>query len=628
MTTVPPPNVALPQLLAAATATTTIVIPAPPPALAAIPVGTTIEAIVLPPPPLPAAGLTPAKPPSAPQAAMPAPTPALPTTAMAASTPQVVVLHTAVGDLTVRLPTPLPARVPVELEVVRTTPQQVTVRLASIDGTPALQYLVQNRTPAASAVMPAPAVSVPRPQLLIGPQPLQPGAGWMPGGPAPFVQFGTISAIVTQAPALSEAPAPQAPPTPSPPSPAPAPVQVSPLPTLTSLPLGTGSEVALRIVSVQLPGAPAVFAPVANAPLATAPPMAASPPPLTPQLQAPLAAPTTLQAAAPTLAPPAPQPGLTLAGPQGLPPAPPQPPAFVQSTPPLTTTTGTVIANVDSIPVVEAEGRQVQLNVRANLPVGTKIVFEVTASTPPRTGALLPLPLPAAAVPLSGPVGAYTGWPTLVESASVLQRSDPIAAQQLAQAIPDGGPRTAAALISFVQAMRSGDARQWPGDTTLRALERTGPRGAHLAATLSGEVAELGSRARDGGAEWRALPIPWNAGGEIERVALITRREGEGESEESKAKKGGGTRFLIDLNLSRLGPMQLDGMFKTEARSFDMVLRTKGALPEDMRRDLLGLFTEANGAMGLKGGLTFQVTKKFADPLGAANSPDKSGLWA
>jgi hypothetical protein len=176
--------------------------------------------------------------------------------------------------------------------------------------------------------------------------------------------------------------------------------------------------------------------------------------------------------------------------------------------------------------------------------------------------------------------------------------------------------------------MRSGDARQWPGDTTLRALERTGPRGAQLAATLSGEVAELASRTRDTGAEWRALPIPWNAGGEIDRVALITRREGDGESEGANGKKGGGTRFLIDLNLSRLGPMQLDGMYKKDARAFDMVLRTKDALPDEMRRDLLGLFTEANGAMGLKGGLSFQVTKKFADPLNVGNSPDKPGLWA
>lgn len=626
MPTVPPPNVALPQVLAAAAAPTTIIIPQPPPALAAVPAGTIIEAVVLPPPPQPIAVET----------RSPANAPAAGSNAATAPSPQIVVLHTAVGDLSVRLPISLPSRAEVELEVVRATPQQVTVRLTTIDGAPATQYLAQSRAPVAPVATPSPALTPVPTQLSVGPQPLLPGLSWTPGGPAPFVQIGTISAIVTQVPALPDttrtpaAPGATPPPSPSTPSAPPLPA----IPTLASLPVGTGSELALKIVSVQLPGMPIVGAPIAPAPVpgvvspvVASPQIAAQPQAPAPAPPAPLAT-AQVVTPAPALTPPTPQPGLILASPQGLPAAPPQPPAMVQPAAPLATVTGTVIASADSIPVVEIEGRQVQLNARANLPVGTKLMFDVTAATPPRAGAALPLPVPASGPPLSGPAGAFTGWPTLSESIRVLQRGDPPAAQQLAQAIPDGGPRTAAAAISFVQALRSGDARQWPGDASLRALERAGPRGAHLAATLSGEVAELAARSRDSGTEWRALPIPWSAGGEIERVALITRREGEGEGEESREKRGGGTRFLIDLDLSRLGPMQLDGMFKNDARAFDMVLRTKVELPDEMRRDLIGIFADANGAMGLKGTLTFQVTRKFADPLGVGNTPDKSGLWA
>ncbi|MCA0199975.1 MAG: hypothetical protein LCH56_03945 [Proteobacteria bacterium] len=581
MTTVPPPNVALPQVLAAAAAPT-IVIAQPPPAIAALPVGTTIEAMVLPPPP------------NAP----------IPATAPNAPAQQAIVLHTAVGDIAVRLPIVLPEKAHVDLEIVRATPQQVTIRITTVDGAATAQYLAQNRV-SSPPVTPAPSLTPPT-QILPGPQPLPLAATWTPNGPTPFVQAGTISAIITQAPAAIEA-APntalQQPATPAAP------------PTLASLPVGSGSELALKIVSMQLPNAAPVTAP---------PPLLAQAPTVLPQPPITPSAPPVVTTTAPTLT--SPQPGLVLTSAQ--PAVLPQPPAHVQSTRPLATVTGTVIANADSIPIVEIEDRQVQLNVRANLPVGTKIVFEVTATTPPRVGAALPLPLPPSAMPMSGPAGAYTGWPTLIESISVLQRSDPIAAQQLAQAIPDGGPRTAAAVISFVQAMRTGDARQWPGDTTLRALEKAGPRGAHLAGTLSGEVGELSARVRDGGAEWRALPVPWNAGGQIDRIALITRREGDADTDGAGGRKGSATRFLIDLNLSRLGAMQLDGMFKKELRAFDMVLRTKDALPEEMRRGLTGIFTSANGAMGLKGGLTFQVTKKFADPLNVGNSPDKAGLWA
>ncbi|MGE3333080.1 MAG: hypothetical protein AB7I36_05510 [Rhodospirillaceae bacterium] len=594
MTTVPPPNVALPQVLAAAGAAPTIVIAQPPPAIAALPVGTTLEAVVLPPPP----------------------NAQIPTAVPNAPTQQAVVLHTAIGDIAVRLPIALPEKVQVDLEVVRATPQQVTVRITTVDGTATAQYLAQNRNTVPAAA-PAPTITLPQTQILPGPQPLPLAATWMPNGPAPFVQAGTISAVITHAPPAADA-APNAtaqqPVQPAAPTPA-QPAAPTPPPTLASLPVGAGSELALKIVSVQLPNA---------APLTAPSPPSVQAPALQPQ--APIAPSPPPAVAAPPLTPPPQPPGLVLTSAQ--PPAVPQPPGAVQPAPPLATVTGTVIANADSIPVIEIEDRQVQLNVRANLPVGTKIVFEVAAATAPRVGAPLPLPLPASAVPMTGPAGAYVGWPTLTESMSVLQRSDPVAAQQLTQAIPDGGPRTAAAVISFVQAMRTGDARQWPGDTTLRALEKAGPRGAHLAETLSGEVGELSARTRDAGAEWRALPVPWNAEGQIDRVALITRREGDSDTEGGGGKKGGGTRFLIDLNLSRLGALQLDGMFKKELRAFDMVMRTKEALPEEMRRDLVGIFTEANGAMGLKGGLTFQVTKKFADPLNTGNSPDKAGLWA
>ena len=117
------------------------------------------------------------------------------------------------------------------------------------------------------------------------------------------------------------------------------------------------------------------------------------------------------------------------------------------------------------------------------------------------------------------------------------------------------------AALSFIQSMRPGDLRQWPGDNSLRALERSGPRGAHLARTLAGEVAQLGAQSRETVGEWRSTPIPWNANGQVERINLITRREesaDEDDGDDSKKGKGQGLRFLLDLELSRLGELQLE----------------------------------------------------------------------
>ncbi len=611
MSTVAPPNPALVQLLTQAANAPPVQIVQPPPAITALPAGTVVEAVVLPPPPAPA------------------PTPNAPNAPPPPVTPNIT-LQTGAGIITARTPVQLPEGTRVELEVVRTANNQVSARLitvndVSIQGVRPLP--VQNT--ASNAQNPAlnaqtPALSAQNAALKALTLPI--GQAWSPSGPVQMTALGPISAfVILGSPAQNSALAAQ-------PGLAGAQTGQPATPGAAGLPQGapptapqttpafqflTGGDLTVRITSLQVPGAQ--------------PPQSAPGP-----LGLPIAQPTLTvpgqMGAAPGIQP---QPGLVLPGPGGLPPAAPTPPQTVQPSPILSTVTGTVASlSAAGAPIVQIDTPQlqgqIQLNARANVPVGTLVTLEVTAQAPPQTGATTAPPNPVSAMPLSGPAGAMTGWPTLTESLTLLQRTDPAAALQLAQSIPDGGPRTAVAVIAFAQALRTGDPRQWPGDTNLRAIERAGPRGAHLAAQLSGEVSELAARTRDVGSEWRSIPVPWNAEGRIERIALVTRREeSQDEEDEDKQKGGKGTRFLINLDLSRLGALQLDGMFRKETRGFDMMIRTKETLPDYMRRDLTGMFASSNAAMGLKGGLSFQVVKKFPDPIGSENpaAQDKSGLW-
>lgn len=602
MTTVPPPGTPLPQMPAAPAPAPVVLILNPPPAVAALPAGTVLEAAVV-------AGT-----PETPQAN--------------------VTLRTPQGDVQIRLPVDLPDNARVALEVLRTaqantsTPQ-VTVRVVTVNDQPAAQVLAQlaRQDVLARAQAPVPQQPLTDPQNpLLRAAVLPPGTAWTPAGPQQIATLATFSGFVVQG-TPTEIPPPQQ--QPVGPQPTPVPAQAT-----APFTAPTASELSLRLTSVQLPqAAPAVPVTPHQIALVPASPGAATAAPAV-AITTPPVVTVPLPVVAPTTAPmTAPQPGLVLPGPQGLPAAPPSPPPTVQSTPVIATVQGVVVnTSAAGAPVVtidnNAQQIQVQLNVRANLPAGTRVTLEITGQSEPRPNT--PPPIPVTSLPLTGPAGATVGWPTLTEAIAVLQRSDPQAAQQLAQAIPDGGPRTAAALMSFAQAMRQGDARQWPGDANLRALERSGPRGAHLASQLSDEVAALSSRTRDTGTEWRALPIPWNADGQIDRIALITRREGDADDD---GKKGGGqrgTRFLINLDLTRLGALQLDGMFKKDTRAFDLMIRTHAPLEDVIRHDLTGIFAASNAAMGLRGGLTFQVVKKFADPIGAQNpfSADKSGLWA
>jgi len=305
----------------------------------------------------------------------------------------------------------------------------------------------------------------------------------------------------------------------------------------------------------------------------------------------------------------------------------PTPPTNVVPSPPQGILTGTVVFAQNGIPVVQTAEGQVQLNIRANLPVGTTVTLEVIDQNLPTSTVRTPTP-PTPAPALLPLVTTTSGWPALTEAVQILQRTDPAAATQLLNAIPDGGPRTALAVMSLVQALRTGESRQWPGDTNLRALERTGPRGAHLARQLSAEVGELSRQVREPSTDWRALPLPWQSEGRVERIRLVM-RDIDSDDESRGRKGGGGTRFLVDLDLSRLGPLQLDGMFRKETRGFDMMIRTRTALSDAMRQDLAGIFANSNAAMNLVGSLSFQVVKKFPDPLaGPAGMADKSGVWA
>ena len=562
------------------------------------------------------------------------------------------VIRTPAGDIAVRLPPQIDEGARLAIEILRSSDAQITARITTIDGRPALQVTAQSLASAEPLPTSALPALKPLPAALV----LPPGAAWFAGKPLPITQLQALAAFVI--------------------APAPTPAAGAPSPTIVNF--GTGTELAVRVTQIQIPNTPTTgfgppvglaMAPLANqgAGLNQIPPPAPSTPAVTPTNGGPVTG--TVPGTGPisvaiSLAPgpvPGSAAGLSLGTPTGSPALsagqtlvansnpqavesaaplelprsgqpvsqPPRPPLTVQPAPPIAIVAGSVITTpTTETAVIRTPAGDIQLATRTNLPVGTFVSMEVTSAIPPRTGAP-PFAMPLATGPAL-PLSPLVAWPSVSEAIQILQRSDPQSAAQLLQAIPDGGPRTAAALMAFAHAMRSGDARAWPGDATLRGLERAGPRGAQLAGEISGEVRELATRANDTGGEWRTMPMPWNAEGRIDRIALIARRESAEDEDDTKKKggRGGGTRFLINLELSRLGEMQLDGMFRRQSKSFDLMVRTKEPAPTDMVRDLPGLFANANAAMGLTGSLTFQVVKKFPDPTQRRSAPDRSGLWA
>ena len=532
---------------------------AAPPAQAPAPqvrVGTVIPAMVVSssppplPPPVPAAAPTlPAAPPApawttAPSAPPPLPTPAVPAQAVQRQAIPAMPAP-ALGAPAPALGAPAPAL---------GAPAPVQGTPAPVQGTPApaTPGAPQAPAPAGSAAAQTPSANPPVPQAPpsgTAPGPVQqapaPGRPVHPGPPQASPQ-----PAVTMSPPVppGSSPAPQAtspalPQAPPPPTPEGfrQPAQPLPMPLLK-----TGTPVEVRVIA--LPPQPQPASPGAT------PAPATTPPPVQPPL--PQGGAATLPAALPA----------TVAG---------------------TTNTGQPILTTDRGVLV--------LNTRVPLPPGTQVAVS------------LPAPPPAAEQPFDALRGR--DWPALQDALDVLARTDPAGARTLANAIlPQVNPRLAATLLAFAGHVKKGDARSWLGEPAAQALESLGRR--ELVEKLGEDFKQLAQQASEPlPGDWRAYSIPFSDGTELSRINLYVRHPDAEEVDEDGENAAGSSaranRFLIDLTLSRLGELQLDGLVRPGR--FDLILRTHLPLPPEMRREIGRIFHDSVEALGMTGGVSFQA---------------------
>ncbi|MCH8862768.1 MAG: hypothetical protein IID51_09685 [Proteobacteria bacterium] len=216
-------------------------------------------------------------------------------------------------------------------------------------------------------------------------------------------------------------------------------------------------------------------------------------------------------------------------------------------------------------------------------------------------------PPPTALPPL---VSYQTAWPLVDEMIEAVAAADPAAARALAPRISAPGARLSSGLLFFLSAVRMQNPRAWIGERTARVLEAKGK--GNLLVRLKEEFARLGRFSADTpGVDWRPFLIPLQTEHGTQAIALLTRPHHEEGDSASPDDEGGddedltqNQRFLLEVNLSALGPVQLDGLMRPER--LDMVVRAGDLLTATMRDDLRNIFESATGAAGLKGSLSFE----------------------
>lgn len=196
-------------------------------------------------------------------------------------------------------------------------------------------------------------------------------------------------------------------------------------------------------------------------------------------------------------------------------------------------------------------------------------------------------------------------WENLRNGMNILMAQDPAQALSLLnRRIPSPNSQLGGSLLFFLSALNGGSLDKWLGQDFRRALENAGHQS--LLSNMDDDFATLARISSEpGGNDWKNLTFPFYDGASLRQIKMFYRQRHNGQDNPEEDS----TRFVIELDLSKSGPMQLDGLFNK--LRFDLVLRSQFELPEELRQHISQIFDTNLEITGIQGNLVFQRTTPF-----------------
>lgn len=242
--------------------------------------------------------------------------------------------------------------------------------------------------------------------------------------------------------------------------------------------------------------------------------------------------------------------------------------------------------------LIKAEGKTLFVHDAKPLAEGTKLILTTQHHTE-----IGPLPLP---------LSPDRDFAPMRELAHALDAVNPQAAQTLLQShLPTPQHHFAATSLFLLTAMFGGKFEEWMGPQALTALRWADKDKVKdkLVKIIEDTTGSLATDTRVG--EWKAYPIPLHYAGAFEMLRLYVHRDAQQKEQPNSAiPQTVKTRFVISVNLSRLGPMQLDGL--SQKKQLDLVVRSERELPGHLEIQLRETAMKSLEAVGLTGTILFQ----------------------
>ncbi|MDD3183206.1 MAG: hypothetical protein PHD48_10455 [Alphaproteobacteria bacterium] len=242
--------------------------------------------------------------------------------------------------------------------------------------------------------------------------------------------------------------------------------------------------------------------------------------------------------------------------------------------------------------IMQSEEQTVISHVKSDLPLGTKLIAQVQpVSEDPLT--LLPLDKGKDFLPLRN----------IVE---LLQTISPKGAEAFLQMrVPNPVHHFAGTTLFLLSALHGGKVDEWLGPAALHVLEKENKQ--NLKEKLVGSIKDsLDSIQQDRTiGEWKAYPIPLHFEGAFELLNLYVHKDGHRQHNDTPSGATTiKTRFVITMNMSKLGSIQLDGL--SQKRQLDLVIRSEYPLPEALATSIRETAIASLEAVGLIGSLNVQ----------------------
>lgn len=275
---------------------------------------------------------------------------------------------------------------------------------------------------------------------------------------------------------------------------------------------------------------------------------------------------------------------------------------------------GTVISLSGPIRGNAANSGQVQVHVQSP-ELGT---LRYSTSSPPATGTQISISFSEKLIQFPLQVQLPTGdgiktphlplmieWSHLRDALNTVAAFDPdVASTILTTRIPGPNANLGASLLFFISALSGGNIGKWMGPGLQNVLDKTG--NSELFRALSDDFANISRLSTEnGGNDWRAIIFPFHADDRLHQLRMFYRKH----SKHSDDNKDEETRFLIELDLSKTGPVQLDGFLRE--KSFDLVFRHQIELDPNIKSKVSDIFIENMEITGFKGTLIFRKSTPF-----------------